>query len=107
MGSKELSIGLVGCFAIGGLIFGNLAKWALSPKQAYVQKADSDLNQDGVPDLIIEQREGYKVPMYGLREGENIMYVSASEMLKKNPNSVINYEKIERELNKKRKRLNK
>lgn len=104
MGHKEFATGLIG-FAIGAFVFGNLAKWALSPKQAYVQKAD--LNQDGVPDLIIEQRQGHKVPMYGIRkEGNkegNIMYVSALEMLKKNPKSIINYEKIEEELNKKKK----
>jgi hypothetical protein len=97
MGLKEYAIG----FAIGAGVFGigtaHLANWARAPKQAYVQEAD--LNQDGIPDLVIEQGQEHKVPMYGIREGENIRYISASEMMERNPDSVINYKTIEAKLN--------
>jgi hypothetical protein len=97
MAFKEYAIS----FVIGAGVFGigtaHLGGWALSPKQAYVHEAD--LNQDGVPDLIIEQGQGFKVPMYGIREGENVRYISASEMMERNPDSIINYKTIESKLN--------
>jgi hypothetical protein len=68
------------------------------PKQAIVSKVD--LNQDGVLDLIIEKETGYKVPMYGVKEGDSIRYVTAKEMMKLHPDSLIDYKIIESRLNK-------
>jgi len=96
MGSKNIIRG----FMIGATTFTlgiSLARWALSPKQVYVQEVD--FNQDGVSDLVIEKRQGHKVPMYGVHEGEDTRYISASEMRKRNPESIIDYEAIESNLN--------
>lgn len=84
-----------GLFGIGGIT----TDFLFSPKQIYSQKVD--LNQDGVSDLIIEQRRGHKIPMYGVEEGDKIKYLSASEMRKRNPDQTINYKIIESKLNSK------
>ncbi len=98
MGFKEY----VFSFTIGAGVFGigaaYLAEYYFSPKEAIIQEAD--LNQDGIPDLVIEKVNGHKVPMYGIRERENIRYISASEMMEKNPDSIINYKTIDSKLNK-------
>ncbi|MFH1452310.1 MAG: hypothetical protein ABIF88_04000 [archaeon] len=65
-----------------------------------------DLNMDGVPDMVVEQKGRYKIPMYCVERdtelGREISYVSASVMQERNPGSVIDYRAIERQLNEKR-----
>jgi len=97
MGFREYALSFVIGVGVVGIGTAQLAKYAFSPKQAIIQKAD--LNQDGIPDLVMEKVNGTKVPMYGVKEGDEIIYVSASEMMKRNPDSIINYETIESKLN--------
>ncbi len=69
-----------------------------TPEQINIQKVD--YNHDGVPDMLIERKDGREVPMYGVRSRDGkIAYFSASVMEKENPNSVVNYSKIEKLLN--------
>ncbi len=75
-----------------------LDKWNFAPKQAYVQQ--EDLNQDGVPDLVIEQQNGHLVPMYGAEEEGKTIYISASAIMGRNPDSITDYKTIESRLNK-------
>lgn len=97
----ELNKYIIGC-VIGAGIFGFgtafYALHCLAPRQVIVQQ--KDFNQDGVADLVVEQNRGYKVPMYGIREGDSIRYIGGDEMTKRNPDSIIDYKKIESELNK-------
>ncbi|MEK6886812.1 MAG: hypothetical protein AABW88_03190 [Nanoarchaeota archaeon] len=100
MGFKEYAIGFVIGAGVSMTGTAYLLTWALLPKQAYTLTLQADdLNQDRIPDLVIEQGQAHKVPMYGIRDGKNIRYVSASEMMKRNPNSMINYKTIESKLN--------
>ncbi len=92
----DISVGLgIGVFA-GMLGGGFAANCTRTPQQANV---GADLNLDGVPDLVIEQRQGHKVPMYGVKIGDDITYLSASKIVERNPNSVIDYDGIESRLN--------
>ena len=83
-------------FVLGAIMAFGVAEATFAPTQAIVRE---DLNQDGIYDLVIEEADGTKVPMYGIREGKRMMYFSASEMMKRDPNSVINYKTIESKLN--------
>ena len=66
------------------------------PKNAYCSQPD--LNHDGIRDMMIELQEGHKIPLYGI-ETSGVIYVSADEMMRRNPNSIIDYETIEEQLN--------
>lgn len=55
-----------------------------------------DLNNDGIPDLIIQEANGHKTPMYSAL-GDTIMFLSAKEM--KQLNSKVDYDGIEAKLN--------
>jgi len=92
-------MGVVGFYG-SRLIIGGLEE----PKQVYYLQGYSqkDLNRDGIPDLIIELRGGRKIPMYGSKKGNNIEYISTSEMKERNPNSMIDYGKIEKMSNKRK-----
>ncbi len=101
---SKLSYLLIGFMTVGlagglmGWATGNkVAEFVLFPEQAYVVP---DLNRDEERDLIIELRSGYKIPRYGVRDGKEIRYVPASEIMKINPDTTIDYGEIERELNK-------
>ena len=97
MGAKSYVTGFLIGAIVSGIGIGYLGKWAMTPKQAFV--LNNDLNQDGVPDLIVEQRQGYNVPLFGINEGEDGIYVSGSEMMRRNPDSLIDYRTIELKLN--------
>ena len=72
----------------------------MTPKQINIQEIY--YNHDGILDALIERGNGYKVPMYGVRgKTGKITYFSASVMEKRNPDSVVNYSKIEQLLNEK------
>lgn len=86
--------------SLSGLGIAHLGSWALSPAKVVQTQ---DLNQDGIQDLIVEQGQGHKVPMYGVREGTNVVYLAAKEMEKRQKDSVvkIDYASIEAKLNEK------
>ncbi len=68
------------------------------PKIVSVSSAN-DLNQDGVADMVVETGYG-KIPLYGeIRDGGTI-YLSADEMKKLHPDTIVDYGKIEDMLNK-------
>ena len=60
-----------------------------------------DFNHDGVSDAYVELKNGHKVPLYGIRDGngDNIKYVSAKEMKQISPMSDEYYDSIEFLLN--------
>ena len=88
---------------ICGIGLNSFAEWYKKPQQAYFW---GDLNEDHVFDLVIEQQNGHKVPMYGVKKEDSIddqiIYLSASEMMQRNSSSIIkiDYETIEARLNK-------
>lgn len=59
------------CLGLGSLVGLELGKWAYSPKQAYVM---FDPNRDGVTDLTIEQKNGDKITLYGLKKDSAFPY---------------------------------
>ncbi len=69
-----------------------------APRTTY--SAPEDLNRDGTPDTIAEQGNGHKVPLYGMREGQAIIYVSAAEITRRRPGIHPDYGAIENGLNK-------
>jgi len=69
-----------------------------APRTTY--SACMDLNGDGTPDMIAEQGNGHKVPLYGMREGQAIIYVSAAEITRRRPGIHPDYRGIENALNK-------
>lgn len=58
----------------------------------------SDLNQDGVADMVVNTGYG-KIPLYGESRDGGVIYLSAEEMKKLHPYSIIDYETIEDRLN--------
>lgn len=61
----------------------------------------SDLNQDGISDVVIERNDGHKYPLFGLQEGDKLIYVPASEMEQRQKDAVVkvDYDRIEDLLN--------
>jgi hypothetical protein len=57
-----------------------------------------DLNQDGIDDAILLRINGYKTPFYGTRT--NGVYLTNSQTEKINPTDIIDYKKIEQQINK-------
>lgn len=96
MDNRYINSLLAGTIAFG-LIATVMSRCAFAPKQVYVQ--EEDLNKDGITDLVIETKNKHKTPMYGIKEGDKIIYFSAEEIIKKNPNDVANYRTIESKLN--------
>lgn len=108
MGSKERAISFFVGAALSAIVATEIAKYLATPTKAYITKADitkaPDLNFDGVPDIVVEQRGGIKFPFYGIKtKAGGIEYVTASEMVNKNPEprgyGPEFYKRIESELN--------
>jgi hypothetical protein len=58
----------------------------------------SDLNQDNVEDAVVGTLKR-RIPLYGVKDGDKVRYVSAEEMKKLNPTAVVDYERIEEMVN--------
>ena len=87
-----------GSLIVGYNIYGYVPFNPIAPEQINIQKVDC--NHDGIPDTLITMSDGHKIPMYGIRgkDGE-IEYYSASVMEKRNPDSIVDYSKIEKMVN--------
>ena len=53
----------------------------------------------GLKDLLIETEGWDKFPLYGVEESKGKIYLSGSEMIKKDPESIIDYDAILVKLN--------
>ena len=98
-----LATGLVAGIVTGGLVgIGGvlLESWVDSPKQMSANSQIADFNYDKLPDMVLELNSGRKIPMYGTKKGTEIVYVRASEMIKRNPNSMIDYKSVAEFVNK-------
>lgn len=89
-----VAISSLGGLALGGAIGAAYTK----PKTAY---SVLDLNNDGIADFVFENGNN-KVPPFGVRDENKLIYVPASEMEKRQKDSVIkvDYDRIEELLNK-------
>ena len=77
---------------IAALCFGGMAgvHYLSQITKAYVQ----DLNNDEIPDLLVETKDGLKYPLYGISIKGKIQYLSACEFAKQHPNkSLCNHTK--------------
>ena len=96
---KNKIYGILGGLALLGTLGCNGCRE--EPKTAY---AAGDLNKDGVADIIVEAPAfGYyhnRIPLYGVEKDGSVIYVSADEIKKLYPESIIDYNRIEEMLNK-------
>ena len=95
-----LSWSVVGAATL--LLFG-MTYVTVSNKQSEavtINSLDRDLNKDGVPDAFILERNGHKIPMYGVREDGKIRYVGRG-LIGWYSNTGADYEDIEDRLNEK------
>ncbi len=65
------------------------------PYEAYPA---GDLDKNGIEDLVIVSDDRYKLPLYGLKYKNKLIYVTAAVM-ETTPSSVIDYDSIEKRLN--------
>ena len=93
-----LIIGLTSGTIMGFSIGKTFEESRYSPSK--VQAIQQDYNKDGIPDALIISVSGRKIPMYGIQIGDGILYFSGKEMKTKDPESIIDYERIEDLLNK-------
>jgi hypothetical protein len=99
MGEKldKRVISIMGALGLTALIVSGttvIAKRYFSPKQV-IEQPKVDFNCDGIQDILVEQGNGNRIPMYGYNEGNVTIYVTASEMKKRNPSTKFDYESIE------------
>lgn len=88
---------------LGSVIMASLAYGTISEKRAElvsINHLDRDLNEDGVPDAYALQRNGHKIPMYGVKEYGRIRYVG-KDQIGRYSNSNPYYQSIEDKLNQK------
>ena len=86
--------------ATGIGVFGGgiLCIWSNGIQQAYIT---GDLNRDGTNDLVIETFSGLKIPLYGQKRENEVIYVRSEEMESVDPRSIIDYKSIRTKLNEK------
>lgn len=58
-----------------------------------------DLDGNGIDDLILKLNNGNKIPLFGIENGNQVKYFTPEQMLEENPNSIIDYKRIESKLN--------
>ncbi|MAG02563.1 hypothetical protein CMI42_04455 [Candidatus Pacearchaeota archaeon] len=87
--------GLTLGFLVGGITVGVISEFN-PPKQVYETR---DLNNDGIQDMVIEQSNGYKKPFFGIEESGKTTYITGSEVKKRNPDSILDYNSVEGILN--------
>lgn len=58
-----------------------------------------DLDGNGIEDLILKQNNGNKIPLFASEKENQIRYFTPEQMLQENPNSIIDYKRIESKLN--------
>lgn len=64
-----------------------------------VHNSVGDLDHNGVPDLVLEEKGGYRTPLFGYNFGVGVItYVKSDEMEKLNPNSTTDYECIDNKI---------
>ena len=95
------TLALMAGLALGSFSTYSHLKYSLAPKTIELIQ---DLNKDGVEDMVLEYKCGNKTPMYGIKEGNKTIYLSASELMRKyssNQNLIqSNLNSIESKLNK-------
>ncbi|MDI6737636.1 MAG: hypothetical protein QME12_03910 [Nanoarchaeota archaeon] len=106
--AEKIKLALITAGVVGGAFFlgfgmrekglDEKARIAM-PKAAY---SVPDLNQDSIDDFVIERNDSHKYPLFGIREGDKLIYLPASEMEERQKDAVIkvDYERIEDLLNK-------
>lgn len=58
-----------------------------------------DLDGNGLDDLILKLNDGKKIPLFALQKGDQVKYFTPEQILKENPNSIVDYKRIESKLN--------
>jgi len=75
-----------------------LSKYTSNNHAEVIVELNKDLNKDGVDDAFILQKDGYKIPMYGVESLMGKQYLSARNM-KRSTDNIIDYQSIEDKLN--------
>jgi len=75
-------------------------------KKEYIQSIQpntvektKDLDGNGIDDLILKLNNGNKIPLFASEKENQIRYSTPEQMLEENPNSIIDYKRIESKLN--------
>lgn len=59
----------------------------------------SDLNNDGVPEIIVVDEIGHRTPFYSHMDGASVVYLPSGEMARLMPDLRLDYDGIERDVN--------
>lgn len=72
-----------------------------SVEESYAAPQETDLNMDGMPDLVLNLGDGRKVPLYGVSnpDGEGLIYLSGAKMRDRFPDRPVDYDGIAARLN--------
>jgi hypothetical protein len=72
-----------------------------SVDESYAALQETDLNMDGVPDLVLNLGDGRKIPLYGLKSPDGTVrnYLAGAKMKDLFSDSPVDYEGIAARLN--------
>ncbi|MDO8510715.1 MAG: hypothetical protein Q7S55_00960 [Nanoarchaeota archaeon] len=76
-----------------------VSKYTSNNHPEVIVELNKDLNKDGIDDAFILQKDGYKIPMYGVESLMGKQYLSARKM-ERSAGNIIDYQSIEDKLNK-------
>lgn len=101
---KKQATYLTGGLVLMGCVAGAAVSYARCNTALHIPESASfagDLDKNGILDLVVVQENNYKTPLYGVPDGDKIIYLSGEQM-KIRPDNIIHYDNIEKLLNKKR-----
>jgi hypothetical protein len=72
-----------------------------SVDESYAAPQETDLNMDGVPDIVLNLGDGRKIPLYGVRSSDGTVknYLAGAKMKDLFSDSPVDYEGIAARLN--------
>jgi hypothetical protein len=77
------------------------ANFNRSVDESYAALQETDLNMDGVPDIVLNLGDGRKIPLYGVRSHDGIVknYLTGAKMQNLFSDRPVDYEGITAKLN--------
>jgi hypothetical protein len=99
-------ITFVGTVVAGSIGFSYLSMKAEQEKKDYLKSIQpntaektKDMDGNGLDDIILTLNNGKRTPLFAFEKNGQINYYSSEQILQENPNSIIDYKRIEERLN--------